>query len=255
MKNSRNILLAVLSASLFLVLPTSAPAGEKAKHVIELFTSQGCYSCPPADKLLGEIASDYADVVALEFHVDYWDNLVYGSAGKWQDPFSSAEYSARQRAYTSLPVKGREGVYTPQMIVDGRYAFVGSQQATAKKQLRKRSAMILDVSARLSESGEVQIDVDGDHAGSADIWLVTYDLKHVTDVPSGENKGKRMANFNVVRNLESVGRWSGSALSLGANAEAALGDNQHCAVIVQKYDHRMKRIAGPIIGAAKCSIS
>ena len=95
----------------------TAAAAEEVPTVVELFTSQGCYSCPPAEAFLGELAKR-SDVVALEFHVDYWDDLVYGSAGQWKDPFSDPAYTRRQQVYARGIPGGR--VYTPQIVVDGR---------------------------------------------------------------------------------------------------------------------------------------
>ena len=227
---------------------------ERTKHVVELFTSQGCYSCPPADALLGKIIDEHDDVIALEFHVDYWNSLVYGSAGKWIDPFSNAEYSQRQRAYNTLRMKGRSGVYTPQMVVDGRYAFVGSQRSKAKLAIRKDSTLVLDVTATVSESGVLEVNVDGDYSQIADIWLVTFDRKHVTDVKTGENHGKTMVNFNVVRDLKFIGKWQGTQTKVSA-AAIVPDENHGCAVIVQQYDERKKRISGEIIGAARCELS
>ena len=83
-----------------------------AAPMVELFTSQGCYSCPPADEHLVELIENNPDLVALEFHVDYWDDLNYGAAGTWKDPFSNAAYTQRQRQYNSYPLEGRKGVYT-----------------------------------------------------------------------------------------------------------------------------------------------
>ena len=112
-------------------IASEQPGGTPA--VIELFTSQGCYSCPPAEALLGDLieANDPDNLVALEFHVDYWDSLVYGSHGSHKDPFSSADNTLRQRLYNhDGDLRGQRGVYTPQMVVNGRYAAVGSKRRT-----------------------------------------------------------------------------------------------------------------------------
>lgn len=229
----------------------SASAESQTRHVFELFTSQGCYSCPPADKLLGRIIDKHENVLALEFHVDYWDTLVYGSAGQWKDPFSSSLFSQRQRDYNRLALDGRKGVYTPQMIVDGSYAFVGSNAFYAQRQLNKDTRLILDISARVSDNKTVTVTVGGDYADSAQVWLINFDKKHVTQVSAGENMGKKMTNWNVVRNLEVIGNWQGESLTLEKNIEP-LQENQGCAVIVQKFDESRQRVAGPILGAATC---
>lgn len=234
-----------------LLVDSSANAGEKARHVVELFTSQSCYSCPPAEKLLGEVVSDYSDVIALEFHVDYWNDLVYGSAGQWQDPYSLPQYSKRQRDYRRMNLKGRNGVYTPQMVVDGDYALVGSKASKLHRQLRADARMPLTVSAELTENGQVNVAIEGNNSESADIWLAIYDKKQVTQIPSGENKGKTLENFNIVRNFSSVGKWQGKSLQLSVD-NVVLQENQSCAVIVQKAEAGGQRVAGPILGAANC---
>ena len=103
-----------------------ASAQNSPPVVVELFTSQGCYSCPPAEAYLAELA-ERTDIVALEFHVDYWDSLTYMWHGQWKDPFSSPQYTARQRDY-NVAIRDQSGVYTPQMIIDGRYEAVGSRR-------------------------------------------------------------------------------------------------------------------------------
>ena len=123
--------ISIALSTVFLML-TSASVKAEVKHVLELFTSQACYSCPPAEELLGEIVSKYDDVLCLEFHVDYWNSINNGEYGQWQDPFSAPAYSKRPRDYDELSLEGRKGVYTPQMIMDGRTAFVGSQTSAGE---------------------------------------------------------------------------------------------------------------------------
>lgn len=238
-------------ATLAMISAMHVSADAKVKHVFELFTSQGCYSCPPAEKLLGEVIDRNDDILGLEFHVDYWDNLVYGSAGKWRDPFSSAAYSKRQRDYNRLRLEGRTGVYTPQMIVDGRHAFVGSKASTARKHIGRESDLVLDLTADLSNSGHLTINVNGDYDSHADVWLVIYGEKQVTEVKSGENMGKTLSNFNVVREFRPIGKWQGLPLEIEANV-GSMDENQNCAVIVQRYDGTRRNVSGPIVGAAVC---
>ncbi len=243
--SSRITCLAGLLAGM-LAMAGVAAAGEARPVVVELFTSQGCYSCPPADELLGELIRERADVVALEFHVDYWNDLVWGSAGNWEDPFSSAEYTARQRAYAAAALKGRRGVYTPQMVIGGVFAAVGSHAGTVRRGIRhlQREAAPLTVDAR--RDGEaLEITVAGNARAGASVWLARYDLEHTTEVRAGENNGKTMTNFNVVRSLQEVGAWRNEPLRLRVD-NLALADNQGCAVFVQ---HRR---LGEILGAGTC---
>ncbi len=117
-----------LAAALSLAAPSAVSAGaEGPPTVVELFTSQSCYSCPPAEAFLGELAQQ-PGVIALEFHVDYWDDLVYGLAGRWKDVYSNPAYTRRQRAYNQA-IKGRPGAYTPQMVIDGSRETVGSRRS------------------------------------------------------------------------------------------------------------------------------
>lgn len=251
--SSRTRAFTIFALVTLITLPVSSlRADGTTKHVFELFTSQGCYSCPPAEELLGRIVEQYDDILALEFHVDYWDTLVYGSAGQWQDPFSSPEYSKRQRDYNKLRLKGRTGVYTPQMVVNGAYSFVGSKSFHAQKQMKKDSTFTLTASAVVSPDGQLTIQVDGEHPSAADVWLVSFDKQHVTHVDAGENMGKALTNTNIVRNLQSIGQWQGESLVIKSNI-APLEDNQNCAVIIQAYDDSKGRISGPVVGAAECT--
>ena len=127
-----------MAAALVLLVAFAAPA--HAGRVIELFTSHGCSSCPPADRLLGELIEAEPDLVALEFHVDYWNSLVHGGDGNFVDPFSSPDWSLRQRAYDGVALAGRGGLYTPQAIVDGAFAAVGSDRARIESALASGSS-------------------------------------------------------------------------------------------------------------------
>jgi len=152
-----------------------APATTYAAPVVELFTSQGCYSCPPADDHLAEIIQSQPDIVALEYHVDYWDDLHYGAAGVWKDPFSDPAYSQRQRRYNQIELQGRRGVYTPQMIVNGHTAQVGSKRRQVKKAL-KNVPPANGLYAKLT-AGVLSLQIDSIGADSAAIWLAIFDRK------------------------------------------------------------------------------
>lgn len=241
------ISLAVLAvgATLHFGLPSSpAVAADKGQPtVIELFTSQSCYSCPPAEAYLGELAKR-PDILALEFHVDYWDDLVYGSAGKWKDRFSKREYTQRQRGYAARLPRGR--VYTPQMVIDGRAFEVGSRKRDVRntmKKLNKSRGERLNV-AVAATSGGFAVNVDGKVSENAGIWFVRFIREETTRVLRGENKGKTLANHHIVTDIQRVGEWRGDALSVTVPAQ--LEDGQNCAVLVQDDDH------GPILGAAAC---
>lgn len=212
--------------------------------MVELFTSQGCYSCPPADDHLADLIAQSPEVVALEFHVDYWDELRYGSAGVWKDPFSDAEFTRRQRNYNQLPLNGKRGVYTPQMIINGHTAQVGSSRRAVKRALRDVEPYLL-IKAEI-EGESVNINISGKSADNARVWLAVFDRKQVTDVPRGENHGKTMHNHHVVRRLEAIADWRDGGGSVNVDVAGLSDTNVHCAVFVQNSD------SGRILGAEYC---
>jgi hypothetical protein len=210
---------------------------EPAKVVVELFTSQGCSSCPPADAFLAELAKR-DDVIALSFHVDYWNYL------GWKDPFSTAESTQRQRDYRAG--LGLRYVYTPQMVIDGAAQAVGSGRAEVLGGIEKmRGRDRVAVSAARGEAGELAVTVgEGADGAGADIWLAAYDRRHSTEIRRGENSGVTLINAHVVRSLRRIGRWSGRKDVLRVTlTEAEFKGRDGCAVIVQKPG------GGPILGA------
>ncbi len=235
-------LTALALSALGLAGTAGAEGGKPAASVVELFTSQGCYSCPPADDVLGEMIERRPRVVALEFHVDYWDDLVYGSAGKWKDPFSDAAFTARQRDYHGLGVEGRRGVYTPQMIVNGSRALVGSDRDALTRELAAASALPVDVFVDRTDDG-FAVRLAGRYKGPAEIWQVDYIAFARTPVRGGENNGKFLRNHHIVTKMRHIGRWWGESpdLALAPPAGGATG----CAVLVQEA-------GGRIVGAAYC---
>ena len=237
-----------LNLSLALALLLSPVAG-KSGQLVELFTSQGCYSCPPADKLLGELIEEQPDLVALEFHVDYWDDLHYGAAGVWKDPFSDASYTLRQRRYNSTDLDGKRGVYTPQMIVNGRIAQVGSSERAVRHALNS-DAPEIDLTASI-EADQLSIDINGERESGSILWLAVFDRVQVTEVTNGENHGKTMVNHHVVRELVPLGQWQGDKIShtvqlAALSREVTATGNTSCAVFLQD------QTLGSIRGATYC---
>ena len=173
--------------------------------VAELFTSEGCSSCPPADALLADIVRDAGvrarPVYALSFHVDYWDDI------GWRDPWSSARHSARQRAYARA--QSRTGVYTPQLVINGRDAFVGSNagraRASLERALRGGPRLALALSAN-TESQHVQLRYQlgaraPDHAA---LQVALVQLEAESRVTRGENTGRMLHHANVVRSFDTI---------------------------------------------------
>lgn len=234
----------VLLSSLigFCQIGTAAP-------MVELFTSQGCYSCPPADEFLAELIKDRPEVVALEYHVDYWDDLNYGSAGVWKDPFSDKANTKRQRTYNTRRLEGRPGVYTPQMIVNGHTAQVGSSRRPVIEALG-RAQPPLNVSATQSGT-EVTIsaayDADKwDSRAKATLWFALFDREQETQVVRGENHGKIMRNHHVVRQLTPVTDFQKKGFVKTVNVPELNDENTGCAVFIQ-VDNQ-----GPILAANYC---
>lgn len=222
-------------------LCAGASVNAESPRVVELFTSQSCSSCPPAEAYLGELAGRDG-VLALEWHVDYWDDLVYGRAGRWKDPFSDPSFTARQRDYNRL-IRGTGSVYTPQMIINGRHEMVGSHPYRVEAALQKASRPALDVSVTESADGYA-ITVGGPVEATAQVFAATLLKTLTTEVKAGENKGKTLTNHNIVRAWSPLGDHAGgSSLFTFARPE---GEGMGCAVIVQ--DSR----TAAVLGAAPC---
>ena len=220
-------------------LDTGAARAEEASPspvVVELFTSQGCSSCPPADALLGQLAQR-PDVIALAFHVDYWDYI------GWKDPFASPALTARQRSYAGA--LGLRMIYTPQMVVDGRIDVVGSHQREVESAI-EQSATQPKLAVRIEDDGQGghrAVIPAGDSRGEATVWLAVLDSEQETRVARGENGGRTLKEFNIVREWRQIGTWSGNAVTLPLDV-AAGKDRNACAVIVQSGT------TGPVLGAA-----
>lgn len=209
--------------------------------VVELFTSQGCSSCPPADRFLGELAQR-DDVIALSFHVNYWDYI------GWQDPFATDATTDRQYRYAER--LGQRNVYTPQMVIAGRTHHVGSDVSKVTKAIDEITAApsvapALELS--FPDDQTLRVSVGASHYfGEADVVLVRYDKQRQTDVARGENAGRSLTNFNIVRDVTRIGSWSGMDMDFDLEWAAVTGDGSDgCAVLVQETGN------GPVLAAAE----
>jgi hypothetical protein len=220
---SRNVLLtpALLGC---LALMSSPATADTRPVVVELFTSQSCSSCPPADALLGELARR-RDVVALGFHISYWDGP------GWKDPFSSQSSTDRQRAYARL--FGLAQVYTPQMIVDGAREMVGSNRDQVLAAVRDARPETIAPVTFAADRRSVAIGA-GD--GRGNVLLVRFAEKRTTRVAGGENARRTLQDANGVEMLTAMRSWNGSALSFAIEPPA---DGEGLAVLVQAPDGRM----------------
>ena len=223
--------------ALMLAWPGAIAAAEPGPPptVVELFTSQGCSSCPPADAFLGQLAGR-PDVVALGFHVDYWDYI------GWKDPFASAEFTRRQRGYAEG--LGQRYVYTPQMVVDGMSHATGSRVGDVERLIAaRRDAPKVSVRLVGEPGGSLNVSIGSGQAdGPADVWFVTYNRNHSTEVARGENRGRRLVNYNIVRTVRRLGGWDGTAKQFTVALDEV--DEDACAVLVQAAGQ------GEILGAA-----
>jgi hypothetical protein len=212
--------------------PAIAADASDVQAVVELFTSQGCSSCPPADRVLGELARD-PHLLAISLPVDYWDYI------GWKDTLAEPTYTARQRAYAKA--SGRGEVYTPQAIVNGLADAVGSDrgQIEAAEQQTSKHVGVLSVPLSISEeSGAINISVGAAPVGgphSAGVYLIALASKRTVAVQRGENAGSTLTYSNVVRGITKVGDWSGSPAVLKASLDQARLDGADSyAVIVQE---------------------
>ena len=219
-------------------------AGEPVA-VVELYTSQGCNSCPPADAMLGELAKR-DDIVALSLHVDYWDYL------GWKDTFGSPNFVTRQRAYARA--NGRRTIYTPELVVGGKMHVVGSNPAAVRRALElahSRAAKNLDVTfTQDNEYVTVKVSGTSEDVRRAAVYLFRYDKEHKVKIERGENAGKTLAYHNVVREVRMLDTWRGDDLSIMLPIkDLKMGGRDGCAVIVQREG------TGSIIGAARLALA
>lgn len=232
---------------------TTNTAPDRKPVVVELFTSEGCSSCPPADALLKALEVRQpvagADVIALEEHVDYWNQ------DGWDDPYSSAEWTVRQQEYVSK-FKGK-GPYTPQMIVDGEKEFVGNNPREAQEMIRAAAQQqlanvsIMPEPAAKGDEQHFQVHVadmpaSGDE--KADIWLAVTEDGLQANVDAGENKGRTLQHSSVVRSLQKIGSTgSKSAGQFSADPQVKFKSSwkkENLRVVVFVQDKKSWRILG-----------
>jgi hypothetical protein len=213
-----------------------------AKAVLELFTSQGCHSCPPADAILGDYAKS-PDILALSFPVDYWDYL------GWKDTLASHENTVRQKAYSDA--RGDRQVYTPQVVVNGTTHVVGSNRHQIDAALKNSPPLPVPVTMEPgTDSTMVTIGASttpGEAKGT--IWLAMYDDPVTVPIEQGENTGKSITYYNVVRKLRPIAMWKGKEVTIELpKSEMDQAEVSRCAVILQTEEEN--GLPGPILGAA-----
>jgi hypothetical protein len=233
----KRVFSSVLAACVALAGSTPAAVSAATPVVVELFTSQGCSSCPPADEFLGEL-SRRPHVVALAYHVDYWDEL------GWKDTFSIPAATQRQRGYVRKLSKS--GAFTPQVVVSGDTSLVGSNRkdinaaiaadrdALAIALARTQSAVLITFSERWNEP--------------MDVFAVSYLKQATTQIARGENARRSLTQFNVVRSFTRVGRWDGKPQTISVPLATFPPDATSIAVLLQRPGQ------GAIAGAATLAL-
>ena len=221
------------------------PAHADPRAVVELFTSQGCSSCPPADKIIGELARD-PSVIALSMPIDYWDYL------GWKDTLADSRFSARQKAYSHM--RGDRDVYTPQVIVNGSANVIGSDRGKIEGAIgdTKKADGVMSVPVTMTLAGkQITVSVaagNGPAAAHGEIWICAVSKAVPISIGRGENRGREVVYTNVVRNLLKVGDWNGSSGSWSVPLENISRDGVDGAVVYVQDGNRER--PGAMLGAA-----
>lgn len=240
----RQALLRIASAALvsatFAIAGGSTAIAGKGPVVVELYTSQGCHSCPPADAYLGKLAKREG-VIALSFHITYWDYL------GWRDPFALPAATKRQRSYSRQFRRGY--VYTPQMVIDGRAETVGSRSSSVDREIRRAKARDGKIAVTFEKGADGSLKAilparaNGDKPVRATVMMVLFDRAHTTKIKRGENAGKTLTYHNVVRAMRKIGTWDGAAQTIRVPLHSAgSGGRDGCVIIVQ--DQKTGHILG-----------
>jgi hypothetical protein len=232
----------VLAGAASLVVPARAFAASKAPVLVELFTSQGCSSCPPADELAGELMKRN-DVIVVSLNVDYWDYL------GWKDTLAKPEFTKRQRDYARA--RGDGDVYTPQMVINGEAPAVGSRKSQVTNVIAESpgSAGTVGLAVHMMKD-EVRIDASAAPAlAEATLWLMSVAPKVTVDIGRGENAGTQVTYHNVVRSITPMGMYHGAAAQFSMPRQAVVSkDAAFCLAIMQRD------MVGQVVGLAKIAI-
>jgi hypothetical protein len=224
-----------------MAMPAVAEDAVTPAGVVELFTSQGCSSCPPADAALKTLIDD-GKVVALSYHVDYWNYL------GWADTLASKDNTARQYAYAKM--FGRSGVYTPQAVLNGRDHINGADLDGINNRLSAMNSagqgLAVPIAANVRKD-EIDIKI-GEGTGKANVVVVYFNRQQLVDVKKGENSGKQISYWHSVRDVQTIGMWDGKPANFVLPASILNeGENGGCAVLLQKM--KDSEAPGAIVGA------
>ena len=232
-------LTSLIAPALIVASQASAQDDDRGPVLVELFTSQGCHSCPPADAILGELAQR-PDVIALALHVDYWDYL------GWRDSLAIPGNTDRQKEYRET--RRQRSIYTPQAMIDGEIDVVGSREydmgraiEIARDKPNPARVEFDDVNGRMIARIAPRVE-DYGLSKPATVWMVTYALPQTVDIQRGENAGKTLTYHNVVTSWVRMGEWRGEA----TNYDAPMAEGAGGAVVLIQAGR-----GGPILGAAE----
>jgi len=226
------------------------PAHADPRAVVELFTSQGCSSCPPADKIIGELAKD-PSIIALSMPIDYWDYL------GWKDTLADSRFSARQKAYSRM--RGDREVYTPQAVINGSVHVIGSDRSSIENAIgtTRKSDEVMSIPVTMTQAGK-QITVSVAAASKipaamhGEVWICSISKAVPISIARGENHGKEITYHNVVRNLVKLGDWNGNPGSWTVPLDSVAHDGIDAAVAYVQDGSRDE--PGPMLGAAYTSL-
>jgi hypothetical protein len=236
----------VLSLVAAVLASASAANGAENRAVLELFTSQGCSSCPAADQLLGELAKD-PSLVAMTVPIDYWDYL------GWKDTLAAPDHTARQRAYAK--VRGDRAVYTPQVVVNGAVHVQGNDKAAIERAIAQTRQQVGTAQVTLSAAGDnvnVTVAAAKDAHADGEVWLCPLSKSVPVSIGRGENRGKTITYYNVVRRWVKLGDWNGAERTWSVpRSEVEMDGVDSVAVIIQSGD---KTKPGRMLGAAVASL-
>lgn len=246
MKTLQKLLLG-LGVGIVMVADARESSAEVRPVLVELFTSQGCSSCPPADEFAVRLSAEADDVLVVTLPVDYWDYL------GWKDTLASPEFTNRQRLYAAI--QGKSRVYTPQMMVDGQADAVGSREGVVRRMVERRrealatgSGAEADLRISREADGSVQAHVSSGLIGadSATLWLVRLRGQVPIDIERGENRGRTVTYANVAREMVPLGRWYGGGWTVDVPLED--GEASDGIALVLQADESGRRGIGEVLG-------
>jgi hypothetical protein len=245
-RSSQSTVSLAIAAGVGLLL--ASPAAAEPRAVIELFTSQGCSSCPDADKLLGEIVKD-PSVIAVSLPIDYWDYL------GWKDTLADPKFTARQKAYSK--VRGDRQIYTPQVVVNGKLHALGSDRASIDRAIGdsvgKSGVMSVPVKVSVA-NGQITVALPESSSAhnTGEVWICSVAKSVPIAIGRGENRGKQITYHNVVRNWLKVGDWNGKPATWTVPIENLNSQDVDGAVVYVQEGSRDK--PGAMLGASYSSL-